>query len=258
CQTSLESFRFHEASHYLYHFFWHELCDWYLEFLKPRILDSTELEDHQLSFLVVHFVFDQALKLLHPFMPFITEELWQRLPHEGDALAIAPFPVSREEFIDLEAEKSIATLEDVIVKIRNVRAEMNIQPSRKIDVNLASSDPTIVTILQEGLIHILNLARCANVNILSSLKNLEHSARRVALGVEIEIPLVGLIDFEAERAKLEKEIAGAEKEMFQIQQKLSNPDFLSGAPESVVQSNRERLLLATDKFQKLRESLSRL
>ncbi len=257
-QISLESFRFHEATHCLYHFFWHELCDWYLEFLKPRILDSTGLENHQLSFRVLHFVFDQALKLLHPFMPFITEELWQRLPHEGVSLAIAPFPVSREEFIDPGAEKGVATLEDVIVKIRNVRAEMNIEPSRKIDVNLASSDPAIVPILEDGSIHIRNLARCAQVNIMNSLKNLEHSARRVALGVEIEIPLVGLIDFEAERAKLEKEIARAEKEILQIQQKLSNPNFLSGAPESVVQSNRERLIVATDKFHKLRESLSRL
>jgi len=257
-QISLESFRFHEGSHGLYHFFWHELCDWYLEFLKPRILDSKGPENGQLPFEVLHFVFDQALKLLHPFMPFITEELWQRLPHEGGSLTVAPFPVSSEEFIDPEAEKRIATLEDVIVKIRNVRAEMNIEPNIRINVNLTSSDPGTLSVLQEESVHIRNLARCAQVNITNSLANVEHSARRVALGAEIEIPLAGLIDFEAERAKLGKELARAEKEISQLQQKLSNPNFLSSAPESVVQLNRERLAEFTDKSQKLSENLSRL
>ena len=138
--SSLESFRFHEASYHLYHFFWHELCDWYIELIKPAILDSKERGNQENSSQVLYYIFDQALKLLHPFMPFITEELWQRLPHEGISLAVAPFPESHKEFIDPEAEKSLAILEDVIITIRNVRADMNIEPGRKIVVNLATVD----------------------------------------------------------------------------------------------------------------------
>jgi valyl-tRNA synthetase len=256
--TSLEAYRFHEASHRLYHFFWHELCDWYLELIKPKILDSGRQEEHRLSYQVLYFVFDHSLRLLHPFMPFITEELWQRLPHQGISLAIQSFPVASEEFIDPEAERGVAILEDVIVKIRNVRAEMDIEPGKRIQVNLAASDPAAAVVLEAGIPHIQNLARCAQVNLLDSISEHEHSARRVALGAEVEIPLTGLIDFQAERAKLEKEIAKVEKEILPIQQKLGNPGFLSNAPEQVVRLNRERLSEFTEKLSKLADNLSRL
>ena len=123
---SLEAFRFHEASHRLYHFFWHELCDWYIELIKPQVIDRETNEGHSLSFSVLIFVFSQALKLLHPFMPFITEELWQKLPHKGPSIAIQDFPRSQREFIDASIERQVDILEEVIIKIRNVRAEMNI------------------------------------------------------------------------------------------------------------------------------------
>jgi valyl-tRNA synthetase len=191
-------------------------------------------------------------------MPFITEELWQRLPHQGISLAVQSFPVASEEFIDPEAERSIAILEDVIVKIRNVRAEMDIEPGKRIQVNLAASDPAAAAVLEAGIPHIQNLARCAQVNLLDSISDHEHSARRVTLGAEVEIPLTGLIDFQVERVKLEKEIVKVEKEILQIQQKLANPGFLMNAPEQVVWLNHERLSEFMERLGKLKDNLSRL
>jgi valyl-tRNA synthetase len=255
---ALEAFRFHEAAHYLYHFFWHELCDWYIEFIKLKIVGLRENEGETLSFDVLIFVFDQALKLLHPFMPFITEELWQRLPPAGISLAVLDFPKSRPELIDIEAEKQFERLEDVITKIRNVRAEMNIDPGRRIRANLASPDPVVRSLLVQGITHIQNLARCDEVNVLTAVGQNGHSARAVASGVEIEIPLAGIIDLRAERMRIEKEISKIQKEVAPIQQKLANQEFLSHAPQEVVRLNQSRLSEFQEKLSKLNENLKRL
>ena len=255
---SLEAFRFHEASHRLYHFFWHELCDWYIEFIKPMISDGQEKEESNLSFEVLIFVFDQALKLLHPFMPFITEELWQRLPHQGRSIAIQSFPRCRGELIDAAVEKEVEVLEEIIIKIRNVRAEMNIDPAKRVHVNLASSDPDLRSWLIQYVPYVKNLARCEQVKILSAIGQDNHSARTVASGVEIEIPLAGLIDLNAEKSRIQKEIFKIEKEMAPIQQKLLNQDFLNHAPEQVVRLNQNRLIEFQEKLNKLNENLKRL
>ncbi len=255
---SLEAFRFHEASHRLYHFFWHELCDWYIEFIKPQMMGSETNEGNSLSFEVLIFVFNQALKLLHPFMPFITEELWQRLPRQGVSISIQDFPQHRSEFIDSAVEQEIEILEAVITKIRNVRSEMDIEPAKRIQVNLASSDESLRGLLDRSMSYIKNLARCERIEILSLITGGNHSYRDVASGIEVEIPLAGLIDAVAERLRIGKEISKLEKEMTPIQQKLLNADFLAHAPEHVVKLNQTRLLEFEEKLYKLNENLKRL
>ena len=173
---ALEEFRFHEASHTLYHFFWHELCDWYIEFVKPKIVDK-ERTGNDLSCDVLIFVFDQALRLLHPFMPFITEELWQRLPNPGRSLAVQDFPQSHLELADAGAEKHVESIIEVIVKIRDIRRQMNVEPARRIQANLATSDPALQSVLAEGVPYVQNLARCEQVNILRAIGADNNSSR---------------------------------------------------------------------------------
>jgi valyl-tRNA synthetase len=255
---ALEEFRFHEASHELYHFFWHELCDWYIEFIKPKMTDTSKNDVADLSCDTLIFVFDQALRLLHPFMPFITEELWQRLPHEGRSLAVQEFPKSRLQLADATAEKQVEALIDVIVKIRDIRQKMNVEPGRRIHANLASADPMLRSLLEQTIPYIQNLARCEQVNILPSIGDGNHSARSVASGVEIELPLAGLIDLDVERARLRREISKIEKEMAPIQDKLRNEEFVKNAPEKVVKLNQARLVEFQDKLGKLHENLKKL
>jgi valyl-tRNA synthetase len=255
---SLESFRFHEASHRLYHFFWHELCDWYIEFIKPQMVGAKTTEPSNLSLEVLIFVFSQALKLLHPFMPFITEELWQRLPHQGASIAIQDFPRHCPEFIDADLEQQVEILEEVITKIRNVRAEMNIEPAKRIQANLATPDQNLRGLLDRSASYIKNLARCEEIEILPLITGNNHSYRDVASGIEVEIPLAGLIDVEAERSRIRKEISKIEKEMNPIQEKLLNEDFLAHAPEHVVSLNQARLSDFREKLSKLGKNLKRL
>jgi valyl-tRNA synthetase len=255
---TLEEFRFHEASHELYHFFWHELCDWYIELLKSKVTDKNQDGRPDLSCDLLIFVFDQALRLLHPFMPFITEELWQRLPHDGRSLAIQEFPKDRPELADVAAEKQVGVLIDVIVKIRDLRQKMNVEPSRRIQANLASTDPALRRLLAEALPYIQNLARCEQVKIVPSIGQDNHSSRSVASGVEIELPLAGMIDLDSERARLQREIERIEKEMSPVLEKLSNHEFLQNAPEKVVKLNQGRLVEFQESLSKLRENLKRL
>ncbi len=256
---SLESYRFHEASHRIYHFFWHELCDWYIEFIKPKISSGASGVENRLTLEILVHVFDQALRLLHPFMPFITEELWQRLPHKGESLAIGEYPVHHEGLIHLEAERDLELLTEVIIKIRNLRAEMNIEPGRRIRVNLGCQESQIQEWLQQSASYIQSLARCAEVHVSPFLGPPDQqAARSVASGVEVEIPLAGMIDLEAERVRIQKEIAKIEKEMAPVQQKLANANFAAHAPTQVVDLNRQRLSEFEEKLAKLRSHLGTL
>ncbi|MBM3802528.1 MAG: valine--tRNA ligase [Acidimicrobiia bacterium] len=254
---ALEAFRFHEASHQLYHFFWHELCDWYIEFVKPKIVDK-ERTDPDLSCDVLIYVFDQALRLLHPFMPFITEELWQRLPNPGRSLAVEAFPQSREELEDTAAEKHVESMIEVIVKIRDIRRQMNVEPSRRIQANLACDDLALRSVLVAAVPYIQNLARCGELNILPAIGGNDNASRSVVAGIEIELPLAGLIDVAAERVRLGKEIAKIERELRPIQGKLNSADFLKNAPEKVVQLNQARVAEFQEKLNKLNENLRRI
>jgi len=253
---ALEEFRFHEAAHQLYHFFWHELCDWYIEFVKPKIVDKEKVGT-DLSCDVLIFVFDQALRLLHPFMPFITEELWQRLPDPGRSLAVEEFPRRQTELTDAAAEKHVESIIEVIVKIRDIRRQMNVEPSRRIHANLAAGDSELQSVLTAAVPYVENLARCQQVNILPTIGADNNSSRSVVAGVEIELPLAGLIDVNAERARLEREIAKIEKELGPIQDKLNSAEFVKNAPQKVVQLNQSRVAEFREKLVKLNENLRR-
>jgi len=254
----LEAYRFHESSHAIYHFFWGELCDWYIEFVKPKIVAREKHPEDQLSYRVLLVVFDQSLRLMHPFMPFITEEIWQRLPHKGLSIAVQSYPEGVPAWIDSEAEARVGMLQDVITKIRNLRAEINLDPGRRIPVRLASSESNVRSFLLESRPHIINLARCDRVEVVAAVGREDHSARSVASGVDVGIPLAGLIDLQVEKGRIEREILKLEREMTPIRQRLQNQAFMSNAPEKVVELNRNRLIQFQEKLGKLREYRNQL
>ena len=253
----LGSFRFHEAWQSIYHFFRGELCDWYIEFIKPKIVAKQKDVNDQISYQTLMVVLDQSLKLMHPFMPFITEELWQRTSKQGISLATESFPVGNEDWVDNTAESRVVILQDVITKIRNLRAEIKLEPRKKISVNLATDHNEKRKLLVDNKFIINNLTRCNEIKVLTSLeKDKAHSVRSLACGVDIEIPLDQIMDPKLERERIKKEVAKVEKEMLPIEERLKNPEFISNAPTKVVELNQNRLAQFKEKLNRLREHLN--
>lgn len=255
----LGSFRFHEACQSIYHFFWGELCDWYIEFIKPKIVAKQKDANDRISYQTLMVVLDQSLKLMHPFMPFITEELWQRMSNQGISLATESFPIGNKDWVDNTAESQVLILQDVITKIRNLRAEIKLEPRKKIPVNLATDDSKKRELLVGNQFIIKNLARCDEIKVLTSLeKDKSHSVRSLASGVDIEIPLDQIMDPKLERERIEKEVVKVEKEMLPIEERLNNSEFISNAPTKVVELNQNRLAQFKEKLKRLRENLNQL
>ena len=255
----LGSFRFHEACQSIYHFFWGELCDWYIEFIKPKIVAKQKDANDRISYQTLMVVLDQSLKLMHPFMPFITEELWQRMSNQGISLATESFPIGNKDWVDNTAESQVVILQDVITKIRNLRAEIKLEPRKKIPVNLATDDSKKRELLVGNQFIIKNLARCDEIKVLTSLeKDKSHSVRSLASGVDIEIPLDQIMDPKLERERIEKEVVKVEKEMLPIEERLNNSEFISNAPTKVVELNQNRLAQFKEKLKRLRENLNQL
>lgn len=192
-------------------------------------------------------------------MPFITEELWQRMPNQGISLAIESFPIGNKDWVDNTAESQVVVLQNVITKIRNLRAEIKLEPQKKISINLATADSGKRELLVNNQSIINNLARCDEIKVLTSLKKDKlHSVRSLTSGVDIEIPLEQIMDPKLERKRIEKEVVKVEKEMLPIEERLDNPEFISNAPTKVVELNQNRLTQFKEKLNKLREHLNQL
>ena len=245
---ALDRYFLHEAARSVYQFFWHEFCDWSLEMIKLH---------PERSMPVLTFVFECSLRLLHPFMPFITEELWQRIPHNGESIAIAPYPESESKFMQSKVEADVKLIQEVIIKVRNIRAESNVEPKQFVTLRIAPEKAELEAILMENKEYIHRLARVEEIEIVSKLSDESVAARAVAEGVALEVPLDGIVDVEAEMLRLQKELDKAKKEVDALDKKLSNREFINKAPVSVVDENRRRLSQYQEKVAKLSEGLSR-
>jgi valyl-tRNA synthetase len=256
---ALEEFRFHQAAHILYHFFWDDFCDWYIEFSKAQVSSKEDTPDGQAARQRLVGVLETALRLLHPFMPFITEELWQRLPMviKGETVCLAPFPVADATLVDAEAEHEMQLIIELIKKVRNIRAELNIDVAKELDLLAHSPDGSTRRLIEENSDHIRRLAR-VRIEYVPAMDGLRHVARDVVGEMEIAVPLAGLIDFEKESGRLSKNLVKIEKEMDQLNRRLSSPDFLERAAEDVVASTRERYLELQEKQKRLAEILQDL
>jgi valyl-tRNA synthetase len=246
---SLDQYMLHEAGRAVYQFFWSEFCSWYLEMVKL---------DPERSKPALIFVFESALRLLHPFMPFITEELWQNTPHVGESIVIAPFPKVDAAFIDERAERLMGTVQEIVTTVRNIRAEKNVDAKAKIPVRVATTDPEITALLAEAREHIFKLAGVSSLDVVPALTGGAGVAQGVAAGLSLETSLEGLVDAAAERSRLAQNLEKARREIDGLERKLSNASFVERAPKDVVEENRRRLAEYQDQASKLTAAMERL
>lgn len=253
---NLEKFRFHEASNQLYHFFWHEFCDWFIELVKVRITNP-EAPGRQEASRFTAYVLETCLRLLHPFIPFITEELWQRVPHSGDSIMVQPYPTVRQSWIDEEAEEQMEGLQELVVSIRTTRAENNIDPRTRVPLQLCCEDG-VQPFLESQMHHLKNLAQLEEVHFASELDKKGLRIQGVSRLAEFSIPLGDFIDVETERQRLLKQVHRFEKHVQQLSAKLRNEQFLEKAPRQVVDAAQTRYQEAAEQLDKLKEKLDGL
>jgi valyl-tRNA synthetase len=251
---ALATYSFHEAVQTLYHFFWDDFCDWYIELTKADVIadEPSPSRDAARSRLIT--VLEQALRLLHPFMPYITEELWQRLPGVDEKLLhpaytgaqptvmLAAYPQSDPNLIDERAEDAMSAVIDLISRVRNIRSELNVKPGDRVRMLVGSVDEKLRDVFTTNRDQIARLARASEININERLDAPRASARAVLTGgAEVAVPLEGLIDFEQERERLAKEREKLRREAEKLEAQLANPQFAERAPAEKVQETRERL-----------------
>ena len=249
---NLERFELGIAVAKLYDFIWDVFCDWYIEIAKIR-LQSGEGADTAKAVLV--YVLTDILKLLHPFMPFITEEIYQAIPHDTESIMISKWPEYDPTLSFADEEAQMEKIMDAIRAIRNRRAEMNIPPSKKSKVYVETAFADVFAVGSE---FIKRLAYASDVEIADAFGDLGNTVTIVTNDAKIFIPLGDLVDFEAEAKRLQKELAAAEEKLAFINKKLDNPGFVNKAPEKVVQQNRDEAAKLTEKIANLRSSLENL
>ncbi|MBI4644215.1 MAG: valine--tRNA ligase [Deltaproteobacteria bacterium] len=253
----LDAYDFDQAANILYQFIWHEFCDWYLELIKPQLYDKENAPARRHCQEVLLQVLSAILRLLHPFMPFITEEIWQKLPGVSGSIMAAPYPQADDNLVNSEAEEEMRLVMETITAIRNLRGEMNVPPASQVEVYLRSVDALSLAALERHRQSVMLLARVkelyANADTIPTA-----AAKAVVDKVEIFMPLTGIIDFKEEERRLAREIEKIGKELAQAQRKMANEDFLAKAPAEVVQKEKERLQSWTEKLTKLKAHQERI
>ena len=236
---NFEKYELGEAARAVYDFAWDSFCDWYIEMVKPRLYGKDEADRYTAQTVLIK-VLRITLQLLHPFMPFLTEELWQALPHEGETIMLSRWPNAKKMGVFAEEAKAIETIQAVVRSIRNVRAEMNVPLGKKADA-IFIADGEYASYLEEGKGYIQTLASVDNLEIMpKGTAAPEQSAAAHIKGIEIFLPLKGLIDIDKEMARLNKEIATMDKELKRLDGKLNNEGFLAKAPEAVVAKEKAK------------------
>ncbi len=241
---ALHGFKLNDATHAVYSFVWSEYCDWYLETIKMRLYDANNPRQQQIARSIAVGVLDNILRMLHPFMPFITEEIWQSLPESlhGDqtpvTIMLQPYPKVASKWLDKHAERQMLLLQQLIGAIRNIRGEMNVPPAKEAELIVHCPDADKIEIVRENESYIIKLAKVSAINYDGQRPQLAASA--VVQGIELLLPLAELIDVEVEKKRLEKEIARLESQLVGLNNKLTNRDFLARAPKEVVDKERKK------------------
>ena len=235
---ALEAFRFNDAALTVYKFIWNEYCDWYIELTKSKLVDPGSQRVAAQNMLI--HVLDSALKLLHPFMPFITEEIWQKLPQNEDSIMVSAFPEYREAQTNEAIEKEMAVIMEVITGIRNIRGEMNLNPGLKLNVLVKTQNSAIQQTLQYHGEYVRELARVEQLETGPNIEKPKVSASSVLGEMDLIIPLEGKMDFQEELKRVEKELKKIEKDLIFLDKKLSNPDFVKKAPVDIIEKDEQR------------------
>lgn len=255
---NLEKYEIGIAAQNIYDFIWNEYCDWYIEMVKPRLYgDNAQSKDTAEKVLL--YVLENILKLLHPFMPFITEEIWQHLPNREKSLIVSNWPYYNEEYSYKESENNMNFVMNAIKNIRNARQEMNVAPSRRATLIFVTNNDKIKDIIEYGKRYFTNLASADSIEIREDKSGLGQDNLSVVLDrCEVFIPLKDLIDFDKEIERLEKEREKLEGELKRVRGKLSNEGFVNKAPKEVVDKEREKLEKYENMMEKVLQSLNNL
>ncbi len=259
---ALDGYRFNDAAGALYHFVWHEFCDWYLEAIKPALYGKEGEERMGATRSVLRHVLRDTLILLHPFVPFVTEEIWHKLPHTQGSIMTAAFPLDTPEELlpgeDTKAESKMALISGMITGIRNIRGEMGIAPSLALDVTMQSVDENIRSTATDHQDLLINLARLKSFAAGEPGPRPKAAATVIVANATLFVSLEGIIDFAKEAGRLEKEMQKIEIELGKISKKLNNDDFLSKAPDPVVAKVRGKYNILVGKQDKLKINLHRI
>jgi valyl-tRNA synthetase len=256
---ALEGFRFHEAAHVVYHFFWHEFCDWYIEWVKPR-LAAADREDMLATWRNLFAIFDGALRLLHPFMPFLTEELWRRLPQRAGARSIAleQFPERRAEWIGETAESHVAQLQEIVEAARSLRAEQKIDPKKKVPADFFSADPLVKSLALENQDALLRLAGLSELRLRDSAIKPQAGTVRSTARFDLHIAPEEPADRQAEIARLNKQADEMKRDLESKRRRLADEAFRTRAPEPVVKQLEATIEQRQAEYEKLQARLAQL
>ncbi len=257
--TNIDKYELGIAAQKLYDFIWDNFCDWYIEITKTRLQNKDDVTACENAQSVLCYVLSETMKLLHPFMPFITETIWQALPHEGESIMISEWPKYDEGLCFPAEEAQMELLMESIRAIRNRRAEMNVPPSKKAQVFVVTGDDAVKATFAAGEAFFLKLAYASGMTVADTAP--ADAAKMVSIvtgDIMMYLPMNELIDFEKEKARLNKELAKAEKDLKFLSGKLNNPGFLAKAPEKVVAGERAKAEKLQEQIAKLHESIAAL
>jgi valyl-tRNA synthetase len=270
-RKALGGYEFHEAVQTLYHFFWDDFCDWYIELTKAEVTSEYASPQRAAARTRLLTVLEQALRLLHPFMPYITEELWQQLPGAGRKLLhpayqeaqptimLTAYPEPKVGAINDAAEWEMQALIDLITRVRNIRSEMQIKPSEPIPILIGAPDEKLRAVYSANTNQITRLLRASEVSISSQLEAPRASARAIlAGGAEVAVPLAGLIDFDQEQQRLTKEKEKLAAEATKLEAQLANPQFTERAPADKVEEVRARIADIAQRTAQLDQTIANL
>jgi valyl-tRNA synthetase len=253
--ANLEKYEMGVAAQKVYDFLWDNFCDWYIELTKARLTGEDEGAKVQAQ-QVLCYVLTETLKLLHPFMPFITEEVWQALPHTGDFLMMEQWPTYRSEFAFTEEAAAMEKIMDAIKAVRIRRAEMNVAPARKADIQIVTAEADVFA---RSVPFLKKLASAAEVTITDvAPASLDGLVSVVTADAKLFMPMAELVDLDAERQRLSKELEKKQKYLKSIESKLANEKFVSRAPEAVIQRERDNMTRTQREIAQLESSLAAL
>jgi valyl-tRNA synthetase len=255
---SLDEYRFNEAAHHIYQFVWHEFCDWYLEMAKPQLFQKQDQKRRCCTQQVMLRVLKTAVELLHPMMPFVTEEIWQKLPLARESIVITPFPEVCLEEIDAKAEADMGLIVQVVTGIRNMRSEMNVPPAARPRADLLCQGEADRDNLNKYSGLVCRLAGLETIKIHREIDRPQTAVTSVVDNVEIFLLLEGVVNFDEERQRLQREIDKVVKDIDFVAKKLTNQKFISRAPEEIVKKEKDKEKMLKQKEAKLRENIARM
>lgn len=253
----IDAYEFGEVGRALYNFIWDDFCDWYIEMAKlPLNGDDEELKTSTRS--VLAYVLDQTMRLLHPFMPFITEEVWQHLPHEGKSITVASWPKERAKLTNDQAVKDMKLIQEVIRSVRNTRSELNVAPSKEIELMVNASNTEVLNQLKRGETYLWKFCNPSDLTMGTELTAPEKSMSSILTGVELYMPLAGLLDIDEEISRLNDELKRLDGEVTRVQKKLGNEGFTAKAPQNVVDQEKAKEKDYIEQLEKVKARIQEL